>query len=98
MSIESIAVIEQQPALLIRTSAAPRSIGVPASSYHPEQEPGLIVRTSAAPRFIGLPASTFYELARREDFPKKIVFGRRTTGYLASDLIAWVSAQQGAQR
>ena len=72
MSIESIAVIEQQPALLIRTSAAPR--------------------------FIGLPASTFYELAKREDFPKKIVFGRRTTGYLAADLVAWIAAQQGVQR
>jgi predicted DNA-binding transcriptional regulator AlpA len=63
-----------------------------------EQQSGLIVRTSKSPRFIGVPASTFYDLAKRPDFPKKIVFGRRTTGYLASDLIAWVSAQQGAQR
>jgi predicted DNA-binding transcriptional regulator AlpA len=63
-----------------------------------EQKNGLIVRTSKSPGFIGVPASTFYDLAKRPDFPKKIVFGRRTTGYLAADLVAWVAAQQGVQR
>jgi predicted DNA-binding transcriptional regulator AlpA len=62
-----------------------------------EQPAGLLIRTSQAPRFIGLPASTFYELAKRPDFPRKIIFGRRTTGYLESDLRAWV-ARQGGQR
>jgi predicted DNA-binding transcriptional regulator AlpA len=65
------------------------------SSIRPEHPLGLVTRTSAAPRFIGLPASTFYELAKRTDFPKKIVFGRRTTGYLTTELVAWVAAQQG---
>jgi predicted DNA-binding transcriptional regulator AlpA len=97
MSIAPIAVIEQPSALLVHTSAAPRSIGVPASSYRPEQQNGLIVRTSKSPGFIGVPASTFYELAKRPDFPRKIIFGRRTTGYLESDLRAWV-ARQGGQR
>jgi predicted DNA-binding transcriptional regulator AlpA len=55
---------------------------------------GLLVRSHQAPAFIGVPRSTFYVLAKREDFPRKIVLGTQTTGYLRDELRAWVVSQR----
>jgi predicted DNA-binding transcriptional regulator AlpA len=60
---------------------------------NPANEP-LLVRTTQAPAFVGLPPTTFYMAARRPDFPRKVVIGPQSTGYLRSELRAWVAAQK----
>jgi predicted DNA-binding transcriptional regulator AlpA len=52
----------------------------------------LLVRTSAAPAFVGLPASTFFKLAKRPDFPRKVILGPQATGYMRGELVAFFEA------
>lgn len=54
----------------------------------------LLIRTTQAPAFVGLPPSTFYSIAKRPDFPRKVVLGERSTGYLRDELVAWIVSQR----
>lgn len=59
--------------------------------------PPLLIRTTAAPEFVGLPASTFFKLAKRPDFPRKVILGPQSTGYLRTELIAFFEALKTEQ-
>lgn len=70
---------------------------MPAKPHEQPASESLLVRTTQAPAFVGLPPSTFYVFARRPGFPRKVVLGERSTGYLRSELIEWVVSHQRGQ-
>lgn len=55
----------------------------------------LITRTNKAPAFTGLAPSTFHQLAKTDPtFPRKIRLGPQMTGYLTTELIAWLESKR----
>lgn len=56
--------------------------------------PSTSLRPKDAAAFLGLGLSTFWRWAKlREDFPRPIKLGTRTTVYRLEDLTAWRDAQ-----
>jgi predicted DNA-binding transcriptional regulator AlpA len=59
------------------------------------QLPPIITRTSRAPNRLGLPASTFHWYAKNDPtFPRKIVLGPQTTGYIDAELLEWAESKK----
>jgi predicted DNA-binding transcriptional regulator AlpA len=55
----------------------------------------IITRTSRAPAVLGFAPSTFHHLAKTDPtFPRKLVFGKQTTGYLTAELLAWAESKK----
>jgi prophage regulatory protein len=56
-----------------------------------------IVRPSEVMKRLGVSRATLYRLIKRGAFPRPRVISTRVTGWLATEIIAWVEARERTQ-
>ena len=61
------------------------------------QDDFTVLRPADAARLLGISKATLYSWSRsRPDFPRKIKIGPRSSGWLRSELLAWLERQRDA--
>lgn len=57
-----------------------------------------ILKLPEVKRITGLSSSTIYRLAKSGDFPKPIKLGKRSSGFVFSEIIQWLDERIEASR
>ncbi|KIX57438.1 helix-turn-helix transcriptional regulator [Burkholderia pseudomallei] len=63
-----------------------------------EQKPKRILRIADVCGKVGMPRSTIYRAVTRGEFPAPIKLGEKASGWLESELDAWIDARVAASR
>ncbi|MFL9933482.1 AlpA family transcriptional regulator [Paraburkholderia sp. RL18-103-BIB-C] len=63
-----------------------------------DQKPKRILRITDVIHKVGMPRSSVYRAASLGEFPKPIKLGEKASGWLESDVDAWIDSRVAASR